>query len=139
MFAQFVSIRGYKLSENRINGYSILNKTKIKNIMWLLVTWQHLLLKFNWKIDLQNKFDLKGGLRILPKLSFSPLITSAIVRYIYLESDQLSSPRRVNQELNKAFSLTRVQCVTQEHPTAIFGKISVRKTIWDLEFSEHLL
>ena len=71
-----------KLSENRINGYSILNKTKIKNIMWLLVTWQHLLLKFNWKIDLQNKFDLKGGLRILLKLSFSPLITSAIVRYI---------------------------------------------------------
>ena len=71
-----------KLSENRINGYSILNKTKIKNIMWLLVTWQHLLLKFNWKIDLQNKFDLKGRLRILLKLSFSPLITSAIVRYI---------------------------------------------------------
>ena len=27
----------------------------------------------------------------------------------------------------------------QGHPTAIFGKISVRKTIWDLEFSEHLL
>ena len=25
------------------------------------------------------------------------------------------------------------------HPTTIFGKISVRKTIWDLEFSEHLL
>ena len=28
---------------------------------------------------------------------------------------------------------------TQGHPTAIFGKISVRNTIWDLEFSEHLL
>ena len=27
----------------------------------------------------------------------------------------------------------------QGHPTTIFGKISVRKTIWDLEFSEHLL
>ena len=27
----------------------------------------------------------------------------------------------------------------QGHPTAIFGKISVRKTIWDLEFSEYLL
>ena len=27
----------------------------------------------------------------------------------------------------------------QGHPTAIFGKMSVRKTIWDLEFSEHLL
>ena len=27
----------------------------------------------------------------------------------------------------------------QGHPTAIFGKISVRKTIWELEFSEHLL
>ena len=27
----------------------------------------------------------------------------------------------------------------QGHPTAIFGKISVRKTILDLEFSEHLL
>ena len=27
----------------------------------------------------------------------------------------------------------------QGHPTAIFGKISVRKAIWDLEFSEHLL
>ena len=25
----------------------------------------------------------------------------------------------------------------QGHPTAIFGKISVRKTIWDLEFSEY--
>ena len=25
------------------------------------------------------------------------------------------------------------------HPTTIFGKISVRKTIWELEFSEHLL
>ena len=29
--------------------------------------------------------------------------------------------------------------IKQGHPTAIFGKISVRKTIWDLEFSEHLL
>ena len=29
--------------------------------------------------------------------------------------------------------------VEQEHPTTIYGKISVRKTIWDLEFSEHLL
>ena len=29
--------------------------------------------------------------------------------------------------------------IVQGHPTAIFGKISVRKTIWDLEFSEHLL
>ena len=27
----------------------------------------------------------------------------------------------------------------QGHPAAIFGKISVRKTILDLEFSEHLL
>ena len=28
----------------------------------------------------------------------------------------------------------------QRHPTSIFGKyLSVRKTIWDLEFSEHLL
>ena len=27
----------------------------------------------------------------------------------------------------------------QGHPTAIFGKISVWKTIWELEFSEHLL
>ena len=27
----------------------------------------------------------------------------------------------------------------QGHPTAIFGKISVRKTIWELAFSEHLL
>ena len=27
----------------------------------------------------------------------------------------------------------------QGYPTAIFGKISVRKTICDLEFSEHLL
>ena len=27
----------------------------------------------------------------------------------------------------------------QGHPTTIFGKTSVRKTIWDLEFSEHLL
>ena len=27
----------------------------------------------------------------------------------------------------------------QGHPTAIFGKISVRKTISELEFSEHLL
>ena len=27
----------------------------------------------------------------------------------------------------------------QGHPTTIFGKISVRKTIWNLEFSEHLL
>ena len=31
------------------------------------------------------------------------------------------------------------QTKIQGHPTAIFGKISVRKTIWDLEFSEHLL
>ena len=29
--------------------------------------------------------------------------------------------------------------IYQRHPTAIFGKISVRKAIWDLEFSEHLL
>ena len=27
----------------------------------------------------------------------------------------------------------------QGHPTAIFGKISVRKAIWEPEFSEHLL
>ena len=27
----------------------------------------------------------------------------------------------------------------QEHPTTSFGKISVPKTIWDPEFSEHLL
>ena len=27
----------------------------------------------------------------------------------------------------------------QGYPTTIFGKISVGKTIWDLEFSEHLL
>ena len=25
------------------------------------------------------------------------------------------------------------------HPTVIFGKISVPKTIWELEFSEHLV
>ena len=31
------------------------------------------------------------------------------------------------------------QYTPQGHPTAIFGKISDRKTIWDLEFSEHLL
>ena len=30
-------------------------------------------------------------------------------------------------------------CPTQGHPTTIFEKTSVRKTIWDLEFSEHLL
>ena len=29
--------------------------------------------------------------------------------------------------------------VNQGHPTEIFPKISVRKTIWELEFSEHLL
>ena len=29
--------------------------------------------------------------------------------------------------------------ISQGHPTTIFGKISVRNTIWDLEFSEHLL
>ena len=28
---------------------------------------------------------------------------------------------------------------SQGHPTASFGKISARKAIWDLEFSEHLL
>ena len=27
----------------------------------------------------------------------------------------------------------------QGHPTTIFGKISVQKSIWDLEFSQHLL
>ena len=27
----------------------------------------------------------------------------------------------------------------QGHPTTIFGKLSVRKTIWDLEFSDHFL
>ena len=27
----------------------------------------------------------------------------------------------------------------QGHPTTIFGRISVRKAIWDLEFSKHLL
>ena len=29
--------------------------------------------------------------------------------------------------------------LVQGHPTANFGKISVQKTIWELEFSEHLL
>ena len=36
-------------------------------------------------------------------------------------------------------ALRRENHPCQGHPTAIFGKISVRKTICDLEFSEHLL
>ena len=51
-----------------------------------------------------------------------------------------------NSFINKSFEMT-VLFVTlivskpesQGHPTTIFGEISVRKTIWDLEFSEHLL
>ena len=38
-----------------------------------------------------------------------------------------------------AFSWRSGKLLRQGHPTTIFGKISVRKTIWDLEFSEHLL
>ena len=44
--------------------------------------------------------------------------------------------RRESQISN---TLTRQNNNFQGHPTAIFGKISVRKMIWDLEFSEHLL
>ena len=35
--------------------------------------------------------------------------------------------------------LSKIRYKVQGHPTTIFGKISVRKTVWDLEFSEHLL
>ena len=34
---------------------------------------------------------------------------------------------------------TLVYSLYQGHPTTIFGKISVRKTILELEFSKHLL
>ena len=34
---------------------------------------------------------------------------------------------------------SKIRRFIQGHPTAIFGKTSVRKTIWELEFSDHLL
>lgn len=47
---------------------------------------------------------------------------------------------RLQKETDHAFSeLSANSIFFQGHPTTIFGKISVRKTIWDLAFSEHLL
>ena len=49
------------------------------------------------------------------------------------------------KEAKESQEALRTKCIhnslvtLQGHPTTIFGKISVRKTIWDLEFSEHLL
>ena len=46
-----------------------------------------------------------------------------------------------NSGLNKIKSSIDFQLLTtrQGHPTSVFREISVRKTISDLEFSEHLL
>jgi len=44
-----------------------------------------------------------------------------------------------NGELARRLQQNSSVTIQQGHPTTIFGKISVRKTIWDLEFSEHLL
>ena len=66
--------------------------TIISNGSAVIASYQYYVTKFitkiQLKIDLQNKFDLKGGLRTLPKLSFSPLVTSAIVRYISKVTNQ---------------------------------------------------
>ena len=39
----------------------------------------------------------------------------------------------------RKMGLNLLNLTIQGHPTAMFGKISVRKTIWELEFSVHLL
>ena len=46
-------------------------------------------------------------------------------------------PRDFRKEVKE--SIEEMAGYVQGHPTTIFGKISVRKTICDLEFSEHLL
>ena len=35
--------------------------------------------------------------------------------------------------------VSQLSYTTRGHPTTIFGKLSVRKTTWDLEFSDHFL
>ena len=47
--------------------------------------------------------------------------------------------QRVGFEISREWQGLLQYSRKQGHPTVIFGKTSVRKTIWDLEFSEHLL
>ena len=98
--------------------------------------------KFAGKLpgSLRRKFTLFGntvGLVIIFKMNPFTVQGKAIpssVRENIIESWlRGKGPTQIGKEL-------RVQKqIIQGHPTTIFGKISVRKTIWDLEFSEHLL
>ena len=68
-------------------------------------------------------------------ISFPPSKSSTNVRCITLLKYISSVTSTVRPRQTRVVHRVR----EQGHPTAIFGKISVRKTIWELEFSEHLL
>jgi len=83
-----------------------------------------LVLKFNWAYNHDNS-NAKIDLREVCELT------------------RLSKPYKPQLLQTLDFRKTVGQncyfVTTTGHPTTIFGRISVRKTIWDLEFSKHLL
>ena len=64
----------------------------------------------------QKEKKIAGSKKWIPRLSLLRL------------KKLFSRGRKISDKGNATF---------QGHPTTIFGKISVRKTIWDLEFLEH--
>ena len=53
--------------------------------------------------------------------------------------DEVSKIRTQVPKIALVTLVNESTCTSQGHPTTIFGRISVRKMILDLEFSEHLL
>ena len=85
------------------------------------------------------------GFRLL--LTKKTCIKTSLTYFVFTWDSELELHTRMtmtttskNSRFNARASRFLVHCtLTQGHSTAIFGKISVRKTISELEFSEHLL
>ena len=80
---------------------------------------------------------------ILGKMQFWTFRERVGPRILSLESVGLITLEQVNTSVVENFdgeaNWLGVVNLCQGHPTTIFGKLSVRKTIWDLEFSDHFL
>ena len=55
------------------------------------------------------------------------------------EDNHENENNKLKEQQDNYNKLKEQQGNYQGHPTSIFGKIFVPKTIWDLDFSEHLL
>ena len=89
--------------------------------------WQfRILISAPWRVQ---KDTCNSAVKILWDLR---LFRNREVHPFYVKSDW-------NPPVQPLEALKRGQLAEQGHPTTIFGRISVRKTIWDLEFSKHLL